>query len=711
MSAASMTDPAEPTGTAEAAADPLVSVRNLKTHFFGHEGTTRAVDGVSFDIYAGRTLGIVGETGCGKSVTARSILRIVDRPGKLVDGEILLRRNGSYVDLAKLPVESRALREVRGGEIGLVFQEPMTSFSPVHTIGDQIFEAIRIHGQRTKEQVRERAIELLEMVRIPDPERRLDAYPWQLSGGLLQRAMIAMALAGDPRLLILDEPTTALDVITQAQILDLVRDLQDNTGLAMILITHDLGVIAQMADDVAIMYLGRVVERGPVEEIFAHPKHPYTHALLQSIPSRHETARQRLSTIYGAVPHPFNRPAGCSFHTRCMFAMPGVCNESEPEPRFLVSGHEVACHLDDSLLGRSANGAGHPVPAVAELRHASAADDGATAEPVLVVRDLAKEYALQGRRLGKSRGTVQAVEDVSFDLRPGETLALVGESGSGKTTVSRCILRAVQPRAGQIRYRTAAGKELDLARLSKKALRPLRREIQMVFQDPYSSLNPRMSIFDIISEPLLLDGMKNRNERIDRVGELLKLVGLRPEYLHRYPHAFSGGQRQRIGIARALALNPRLVVADEPVSALDVSVQAQILNLLMELQDQLGLTYLFVSHDLSVVSHISDRICVMYAGQVVEVGDTEQILQAPKHPYTAALLAAIPKPDPATRARFNIPRQAGLLPGDTHAGCYFQRRCPYAVERCKTERPELDTHAPGHLARCHRAAELSLGDD
>jgi peptide/nickel transport system ATP-binding protein len=306
---------------------------------------------------------------------------------------------------------------------------------------------------------------------------------------------------------------------------------------------------------------------------------------------------------------------------------------------------------------------------------------------------------------------LQAVDDVSFELKVGETLALVGESGSGKTTVSRCILRAVDPEAGQVLYRTAAGAEVDLARLSKKSLRPLRREIQMVFQDPYSSLNPRMSIFDIVGEPLLLNGMKRRSERSERVEELLKLVGLRPEYIHRYPHAFSGGQRQRIGIARALALNPRLVVADEPVSALDVSVQAQILNLLMELQERLGLTYLFVSHDLSVVRHISNRVCVMYAGQVVEVGDTDEVLRAPKHPYTAALLAAIPKPDPATRARFNIPRQAGVLPGDASTGCAFRRRCPYAVKRCEVERPEFTVTAPGHRARCHRADELDLVRD
>jgi peptide/nickel transport system ATP-binding protein len=702
----------ERTSATDLAEQPLVSVRNLKTHFVGQEGTTKAVDGVSFDVHMGRTLGIVGETGCGKSVTARSILRIIDKPGRLVDGEVLLRRNGTYVDLAKLSANSRELRHIRGGEIGLVFQEPMASFSPVHTIGDQLFEAIRIHGERTKPEVKTRALDLLDMVGIPDPERRLEAYPWQLSGGLLQRAMIAMALAGDPRLLILDEPTTALDVITQAQILDLVRDLQERTGLTMILITHDLGVIAQMADDVAVMYLGRVVERGPVEDIFDRPQHPYTRALLESIPSRHKTARQALSTIAGSVPHPFNRPGGCTFHPRCDWAIPGVCNEAEPETRLLNDVHEVACHLEDGPPDQDANGS-HPGETVVARTIVTPNHVGEQSldrgETLLTVHNLSKGFAVQGRRLGRSRGAVQAVDDVSLDIKAGETLALVGESGSGKTTVSRCILRALDPQSGKVLYHTADGAEVDLAQLSKKAMRPLRREIQMVFQDPYSSLNPRMPVFDIIGEPLLLNGMKNRDERIDRVRELLRLVGLPLEYLRRYPHAFSGGQRQRIGIARALALRPRLVVADEPVSALDVSVQAQILNLLMDMQKQLALTYLFVSHDLSVVRHISDRVCVMYAGQIVEMGDTQEVLNHPKHPYTAALLAAIPKPDPTTRTPFNIPREARFLPSlDDHVGCRFQRRCPHAIERCKVERPDLRTVTPGHEARCHRAEELTL---
>jgi peptide/nickel transport system ATP-binding protein len=692
----------------------LLSVRNLRTHFLGDEGVTRAVDGVSFDVYPGRTVGIVGETGCGKSVTARSILRIVDEPGQIVDGEIRLRRKEEWLDLTALPAKSTRLRAVRGGEIGLVFQEPMASFSPVHTVGNQLTEAIRLHAQLPKQQLRQRAVELLDMVGVPEPERRLDAYPWQLSGGLLQRAMIAMALAGEPRLLILDEPTTALDVITQAQILDLVRDLQARTGLAIILITHDLGVVAQTADEVVVMYLGRVVERGPVAQIFDSPRHPYTRALLASIPGRaghHPAGRQRLQTIAGSIPHPFDRPPGCSFHPRCPRAMVNVCDDDEPVARLIAADHEVSCHLEDGALAGNGSRA-DVLPALAVIAEERPPGPGpranGAAKPLLQVRNLSKEYAVQGRRLGRARGTVRAVDNVTFDVTPGQTLALVGESGSGKTTVSRCVLRAVNPDSGEVLYRNATGEVIDLTRLSKTQLRPLRRELQMIFQDPFSSLNPRMSILDIVGEPLLLNGVTTRQERIERVGELLRLVGLRPEYQRRYPHAFSGGQRQRIGIARALALNPRLVVADEPVSALDVSVQAQILNLMAELQERLGLTYLFVSHDLSVVRYISDRTGVMYGGQLVELGDTHEVLDDPKHPYTAALLTAVPRPDPTTRARFDIPRAAPPNGSGSPQGCHFQRRCPFAVDRCRVEPPAWDQIDDGRRVRCHRARELTL---
>ncbi|HEU5159077.1 MAG TPA: ABC transporter ATP-binding protein [Streptosporangiaceae bacterium] len=729
-------------------AEPLLSVRDLKTYFFADEGTTRAVDGVSFDVRPGRTLGIVGETGCGKSVTARSILRIVDRPGRIVGGQILLRRDDGVVDLAALPAKSATLREVRGGEIGLVFQEPMTSFSPVHTVGDQLMEAVRLHAakktakktdrktarktdKRDNAAVRARAVELLDMVGVPRPEERLAAYPWQLSGGLLQRAMIAMALAGDPRLLIADEPTTALDVITQAQILDLIRDLQEHNDLGIILITHDLGVVAQMADDVAVMYLGRVAEQGRAETIFSAPRHPYTQALLESIPSVHHEARMKLPTITGGIPHPFDRPAGCAFHTRCRHTVPGVCNEKEPDRRVLAGDHESRCHLEQPpvfTLTPTGYGTGNgerladngsarvtvvepTAPALLEVAEPApepAAEPAPEPEPLLRVRHLVKHYALGERRFGRPRGTLRAVDDVGFDLREGETLALVGESGSGKTTASRCILRAVTPESGDIFFRARSGDVVNLATVRRKDLRALRPEIQMVFQDPYSSLNPRMTVLDIIGEPLLVNGVRSRQQRVDRVEELLGLVGLRPEYMRRFPHAFSGGQRQRIGIARALASGPRVVVADEPVSALDVSVQAQTLNLLMDLQERLGLTYLFVSHDLSVVRHIAERICVMYAGQLVESGPAASVLAAPRHPYTATLLAAVPKPDPRARARFDIPRAKGPEQTPRPPGCQFERRCPHATTRCAAEAPALRLISPGREVRCHHAEDLVL---
>jgi oligopeptide/dipeptide ABC transporter ATP-binding protein len=690
------------------AGEPLLSVRNLSTHFFADEGVIRAVSGVSFDVAPGKVVGLVGETGCGKSVVAKSILRIVERPGRVVGGEILLRQGREWRDLVPLAPYGPELRKIRGGEIGLVFQDPMASFSPVHTIGSQLLEAVRLHAEVDRREAVHRAIELLELVGVPRPESQLSAYAWQLSGGQRQRVMIAMALAGRPRLLIADEPTTALDVITQGHVLNLIRDLQERTGLAILLITHDLGVVAQMADEVVVMYLGRVVERGPVEQIFHAPRHPYTQALLRSVPGPQAPARERLNAIAGSVPHPLSRPSGCAFHTRCRFSIPGICDETEPLPRVVGEAHTVECHLDDGQLAGA-----RPV----ELGTPGVGDPAATgagrmlrerARRLLEVSELNKSFPVRGGMFNRVVGRLRAVDDVSFDLVEGETLALVGESGSGKTTTSRCIMRSHDPDSGAIRFRTGDDATIDLAALSKKEIRPLRSQLQMIFQDPYSALNPRMTVFDIVNEPLLLNGNGIRAENVRRVTELLELVGLRPEYMRRYPHAFSGGQRQRIGIARALALNPRLIVADEPVSALDVSVQAQILNLLLDLQERMGLTYLFVSHNLGVVGHISDRIAVMYAGQIVELGSRDAVLTAPRHPYTAALLAAVPKPDPRLREQPKLPRGGVVNLADPPGGCYFHPRCGFAVDRCKSERPQLRTVASGHSVRCHRAEELNL---
>ncbi|HEY7485855.1 MAG TPA: ABC transporter ATP-binding protein [Streptosporangiaceae bacterium] len=684
---------------------PLLSLRGLKTHFFGDEGTVSAVNGVTLDIPAGQAVGVVGESGCGKSVMARSILRIVEQPGRIVAGEILLRKDDAEIDLAKLPANGEAMRSIRGGDISLVFQEPMTSFSPVHTAGNQLIEVLRLHRGLSKEKAYERAVDLLRMVDVPSPEKVMDSYAWQLSGGIRQRAMIAMALSGEPRLLIADEPTTALDVTTQAQILDLIRDLKRDTGMALMLITHDLAVVAGVADYVVVMYLGEVVERGTVEEIFGAPQHPYTQALLRSIPSISGPPRIRLHAIAGSVPHPFDRPSGCSFHPRCPVAIQGTCDTVDPPLRVVGEGHEAVCHL----VGEGQPGS--PIFTMQDLETrlpALAREPESARDTMLEVRGLGKSHALHASPLARKRAKVRAVDDVNFELRAGETLALVGESGSGKTTVSRCILRAIQPDSGEIVFRTQAGDRLDLAGLRTAQLRPLRNEMQMIFQDPYSSLNPRMTVFDIIAEPLRVDGAQGKQEQVARVLELLELVGLPREYMRRYPHAFSGGQRQRIGIARALALRPRLIVADEPVSALDVSVQAQILNLLLELQGYLGLTYIFVSHDLSVVRHVSDRIAVMYAGNLVELGHRDEVMESPRHPYTATLLAAIPKPEP--RATTSAPPHRGTRPNliDPPVGCYFESRCPYAVDRCKAERPTWQEITPGRWVRCHRYGELAL---
>jgi peptide/nickel transport system ATP-binding protein len=727
--ATDMTKTIEP-GPAGAASDRpgsniLLSVRDLATHYHTPEGLVKAVDGVSFDIPAGRVVGIVGETGCGKSVMARSILRIVERPGKIERGEILLRQGDEWQDLVPLEPYGEEMRRVRGGEIGLVFQEPMTSFSPVHTIGNQLLEAVRLHNDLSGDAARERGIELLTMVGIPRPEGYMDSYSWQMSGGLRQRAMIAMALAGNPRLLIADEPTTALDVITQAQILRTIRDLQKSTDLSLLMITHDLGVIAQTADEVVVMYLGRAVERGPIDQIFHEPRHPYTRALLESIPSSQRVSRTRLTAISGSVPHPLHRPAGCAFHPRCTSNLGDVCKHAEPELYSIGIRHEFSCHLSEqpdfpSRAGGLAVDTVERVETVVTsaatqtlpLSAVPAVDAAPRAKrserPLLEVVELVKSFPIQGTSLGRIRGRIHAIDDVSFSLIEGETLALVGESGSGKTSVARCIMRDHTPDSGSIVFRPTEFAEVDLAKLSKRQLRPFRRDLQMVFQDPHSSLNPRMTVYDLISEPLVVNKVGDRRSRTQRVGELLDLVGLRREFMMRYPHAFSGGQRQRIGIARALALNPKLVVADEPVSALDVSVQAQTLNLLLDLQEQLGLTYLFVSHDLSVVRHISDRIAVMYAGQIVEMGERDAVLKTPKHPYTSALLGAVLKPDPRERVTLNPPRGGVANLADLPTGCYFHPRCPFATELCKTERPALRVLDSGTAVRCHHADKLQL---
>ncbi|MHB0706824.1 ABC transporter ATP-binding protein [Roseomonas mucosa] len=558
---------ARPAAPMPAPSDTVLEVRDLVTHFPTRAGVVKAVDGVSFTLRRGRTLCVVGESGSGKSVTARSILQIVDAPGRIVGGAMVLHRpDGSSVDLAKLHPRSRQIRAVRGREIAMIFQEPMSSLSPVHTVGDQITEVLRLHLGMSKAQARARCIELLGQVEIPRPEQAIDRYTFEFSGGMRQRVMIAMSLACNPSLLIADEPTTALDVTTQAEILDLIKRLQAQHGMAVMFITHDMGVVAEIADEVLVMYHGKVMEGGPVDQVFHAPQNAYTKMLIGSV---------------------------------------------------LKLEHEAEIRQ-------------HRKPIAAEV------------PPVLDVRNLTMIF-------GNARNPVLAVDDVSLQLRPGETLGIVGESGSGKTTMGRCLLRMYQPTAGAIRYRRADGGIVDLATADKEVLAAARREIRMVFQDPVSSLNPRMTVAQIVGEPLLVNRIAKGRELDARVAELLKQVGLNPDWRERYPHAFSGGQRQRIGIARAIALNPRIIVADEATSALDVSLRAQMLDLLMGLQDRLGLSYVFISHDLGVIRYMCDRVAVMYRGKVVETGPARQVCDHPAHAYTQALLSAIPRPDPRAR--------------------------------------------------------------
>ncbi|WP_116950340.1 ABC transporter ATP-binding protein [Jiangella endophytica] len=567
----------------------ILELQNLCTTFHTDEGAVKAVDDVSLRIRRGSTTCIVGESGSGKSATARSIIQVVDHPGRVDAGRVLYRpaadrpaadrpaADRPVVDLAALDATGPGIRSIRGREIGLVFQEPMSSLSPVHTIGDQIGELLELHERLAPAAARERVIDDLRRVGIPRPEERFGAYTFQLSGGMRQRAMIAMALVCRPSLLIADEPTTALDVTTQAQILDLLAELKESLGMTLMFITHDLGVVAEIADDVVVMRHGKVVEHGPVDQIFHDPRHEYTRELLAALPQR--------TTL-----------------------------------------------------------------AVDEPAQAAAAEQ--PARPLLRIEDLEMTFeAAAGTMFGRRRRTerVNAVDKVTLDIPEGSTVGLVGESGCGKTTLGRCVLRAYRPTAGRLLYTGADGRETDLARLSEKELLPFRRQIRMVFQDPYGSLNPRMTVRQVVGEPLRVAGLASGSELDGRVEEMLERVGLKRSMAGRYPHAFSGGERQRIGIARALITEPRLVVADEAVSALDVSVRTQILELLAELQGDLGLTYLFISHDLSVVERICDQVAVMYFGVMVEHGPAEQVFADPRHGYTRALLSAVPVADPRQR--------------------------------------------------------------
>ncbi|WGF87897.1 ABC transporter ATP-binding protein [Marinivivus vitaminiproducens] len=561
--------------------DVVLRVESLSLDFRLRNQVLHAARDVSFELRRGQTLCLVGESGSGKSVTARALLRIIDRNGSIGGGRILLRGDGGEVDIARMPERSRKLRAIRGGRIGLVFQEPMSSLSPVHTIGSQIVEALRLHRRMSKAEARAETIELLRQVEIPAPDEMVDRYTFEFSGGMRQRAMIAMALAANPDILIADEPTTALDVTTQAEILDLIKRLQVGRGMAMLLITHDMGVVAEVADRVAVMHYGRIVEAGGVDDIFYNARHPYTRRLLDSTVKLERD--RRASSV-------------------------------RPETK-----------------------------------------------PILLsARGLSKTYELPGSWFGKGARAIRAVEDVSFDLHAGENFGIVGESGSGKTTLGRMLLRTVEPTAGAVTFFGDEG-SVDVTSLSKRELKAFHRQVRFVFQDPFASLNPRMTVRDIVGDPLYVSGRARGGALDRRVGELLDLVGLDPAARERYPHAFSGGQRQRIGIARALALDPKVIIADEATAALDVSIRSQILDLLLDIQERLKLGFVFISHDISVVRYFCDRVAVMHRGRLVEIGSAEQICTAPEQAYTKSLISAVPNPDPRNKRMMHRTR---FLPQD-----------------------------------------------
>ena len=668
--------------------DPIMQVRDLHVSFATEAGVCRAVRGVNFDLWRGRTLGIVGESGSGKSVTALSLIGLLDDNAK-VTGSIIM--NGEEL-IGKTDEE---MSEIRGERIAMVFQDPLSALTPMFTIGDQIAEGlITHHPDMSKQQIHDRCVELLDLVGIPQPEERLSSFPHQFSGGMRQRVMIAIAIANNPDVIIADEPTTALDVTIQAQILDVLAKAQKETGAAVVLITHDLGVVAGAADDILVMYAGRPVERASIDDVFQHPSMPYTMGLLGAVPKPHIAASQRLVPIQGNPPSLVDIPKGCPFSPRCPLATP-ECSLSEPNLEVVDanSGHLASCRRLQEIIDKNMKYTDvFPVP---DLLPADWADVPRDQRPVtLEVDHLVKHFPLTGGGMfRRTIGQVAAVDDVTFKIRQGETLALVGESGSGKSTTLMEIMNLVKPEDGRI---VVLGH--DLAELKKKAERKaLRKDLQIIFQDPMSSLDPRMPIYDVLAEPLKVH--KWSKEKINRrIGELMELVGLNPDYVDRFPAQFSGGQRQRISIARALATDPKVLLLDEPIASLDVSIQAGIINLLEDLQAKLKISYLFVAHDLAVIRHISDRVAVMYLGQVVELGETEDVFTHPRHPYTQALLSAIPVPDPVVeRTRQRIILKGDLpSPSEKHPGCRFASRCPVKLrltpeqqKMCETKRPVL----------------------
>jgi oligopeptide/dipeptide ABC transporter ATP-binding protein len=705
----------------------VLEVRDLSAEIRLRDATVRAVDRVSLTVHEGETLGLVGESGCGKTMLGTSIIRLLPPGGVITGGQVLIGGR----DLVAL--SGAEMRTVRGGEIGMVFQDPMTSLDPTMPIGRQIAESVQQHKGVSRKAALDRAGEVLALVGMPRPAERLDDYPHQLSGGLRQRVMIAMALANEPKLLIADEPTTALDVTIQAQILDLIDGLKTRLRMAVILITHDLGVIAERADRTYVMYAGRIVEHAATARLFDQMRHPYTEALLASIPKVDQDARHRLYSIPGLPPELIRPFSSCRFAPRCRYAQ-SQCHEEDPKLGGPDPEHEYACFyptrtsaadvaaIDNLALAGPASDAVadsiEPGSAAGTADRAEAAPAAAVvsdraqaappaARPLLRLAGVSKEFPITAGVLQRRSGSVKAVTEVSVEVRAGETFGLVGESGCGKTTIGRMMVALEKPSAGQVVFEGS-----DLASLPARQVRKLRSDLQLVFQDPYASLDPRMRVGAILREPLAIQAIGSRADQRSRTDELLDEVGLSRSAADRFPHEFSGGQRQRIGLARALALNPKLIVADEPVSALDVSIRSQILNLMKRLQADHALTYLIISHDLSVVRYMADRVGVMYLGRLVEIGTVRDVYERTAHPYTAGLLASIPVPSPGQR------RDSGGVKGELPSaieppsGCVFRTRCPLAQQICADEVPPARSFGAEHLAACHfplqDPAELSV---
>lgn len=658
----------------------LLEVKGLKTWLGKSTQPLRAVDGVDFTIARGETFALLGESGCGKSMTALSLLRLNPQPiSRIVAGEIKL------LDEDLLSLSEMEMQHIRGRRIAMIFQEPQSSLNPVLSVGEQIGECLEWHFGLKAQACHERIIALLESVGIPDPQQRIHDYPHQLSGGMKQRVMIAMALAGEPELLIADEPTTALDVTIQAQILDLLKQIQRDTGMAILLISHDLAVVAQMADHVAVMYAGQIVETASREQFFSHHKHPYTEKLFQALPTE-QKREQRLTVIKGNVPVLTQEFTGCRFVERCDHAL-ALCHNIVPK-WYLEDKHGVRCHLFDP--DKKIEQENVPL----EL-HSSPLSEVLPANKVILdIKALRVHFPIRKGLFQRVVGHVKAVDDVALTLKQSETLALVGESGCGKTTVGKGILQLASVTSGEVNYQ---GNNLTL--LSERELKQHRSSLQIIFQDPFASMNPRMTVTQIIEEGLSAKKYaKIPSAKEKRVDELLIRVGLRPETKHRYPHEFSGGQRQRICIARALAADPDVIICDEPTSALDVSVQAQILNLLREIQHEFGLSYLFITHNISVVNYLAHRVAVMYLGRIVEQGNRDEVLNSPKHPYTRALLAAVPELDIDKK----VMRLEGELPSPANppTGCHFHQRCPNVMPQCLLTYPERTNLSVTHEVRC-----------